>query len=81
MQFGPPQRNFRRADRNVIVGFQYVLRTVGTGRGVTWENDWMGAPHATAPEFRETRVMVSVGPFPSRNFEGRTVVMVRPVLH
>ena len=52
----------------------------GRIHGAAWGNGWMSVPPATAPAFGEARVMVSVDSFPSRNFGGRTAVMVRSVL-
>ena len=57
-----------------------VGRSVGRIHGVAWGNGWMSAPPATAPAFGEALGTVSVGPFLSRNFGGRTAVMVRSVL-
>ena len=73
-----PQGHFRRAGRYDVVGFQCVL---GSGRhGVAWGNGWMSVPPATAPAFGERREMGPVGSFLSRNFGGRTAVMVRSML-
>ena len=79
-----PQGHFRRAGRYDMVGFQCVLRTVGRVGSDSWGRvgGWLDeCATRHDPSIREARGTVSVGPFPSRNFGGRTAVMVRSVLH
>ena len=44
-------------------------------------NHWRSVPLATVPGFGQPRRLVPLGRFPSRNFGGRTSIVMRSMLH